>query len=172
MIQNRESTSRGRVCESRAHTAFNQSSGGFICIIRVSLSHLLAGVFYCLPQRKIIKPQNLLYLWSKIIRKASSAHYKFIFCSKKIPNIYLYVDYLRTLIWFFEDSRSAYKTNKFYAKWPVGNFGQKPELHLEKKLCKVGISNSLCSSTVYFTIFKVIFAYAIESSSIYFHKLR
>ena len=169
MIQNRESTSRGRVCESRAHPAFNQSSGGFICIIRVSLSHLPAGVFYCLPQRKIIKPQNVLYLWSKIIRKASSANYKFIFCSKKIPNIYLYVDYLRVLIWFFEDSKSAYK---FYAKWPVGTFGQKPELHLEKKLCKVWISNSLCSRTVQFTIFKVIFAYAIESSSIYFHKLR
>ena len=31
MIQNGESTSRARVCESRAHPVFNQSSGGFIC---------------------------------------------------------------------------------------------------------------------------------------------
>ena len=29
MIQIRESTSRVRVCESRAHPVFNQSSGGF-----------------------------------------------------------------------------------------------------------------------------------------------
>ena len=39
-------------------------------------------------------------------------------------------------------------------------------------LCKVGISNFLCSGTVQFTIFKVIFAYAIELSSNHFRKLR
>ena len=35
VIQNRESISRERVCESRAHSVLNQSSGGFICNIRV-----------------------------------------------------------------------------------------------------------------------------------------
>ena len=40
VIQIRESTIRVRVCESRAHLVFNQSSGGFICIIRVWLPHL------------------------------------------------------------------------------------------------------------------------------------
>ena len=46
-----------RVCESRVHPVFNQSSGGFIyiiCIIRVYLSHLPAEIFFCLPLRKII----------------------------------------------------------------------------------------------------------------------
>ena len=32
-------------------------------------------------------------------------------------------------------------------------------------LCEVGISNSLCGRTVYFAIFKVNFAYAVELSS-------
>ena len=31
-----------RVCESHAHPVFSQSSGGFICIIRVWLSHSAA----------------------------------------------------------------------------------------------------------------------------------
>ena len=35
-------------------------------------------------------------------------------------------------------------------------------------LCKVGISDSLCSRTVSLTIFKAIFAYAIELSSHFF----
>ena len=38
----------------------------------------------------------------------------------------------------------------------------------EKKLCNAAISNSLGSRTVSFTIFKEIFAYAIEFYSIYF----
>ena len=43
------------------------------------------------------------------------------------------------------------------------NFEQKHELqYLEKKLEKVGILHSLCSRTVLFPIFKVIFAYATE----------
>ena len=33
VMQNRESTSRVLVCESCAHPVFNQSPGGFICII-------------------------------------------------------------------------------------------------------------------------------------------
>ena len=40
-----------------------------------SFASLPAGIFYCLL-RKIITPQNLLCLWSKIIRKASSVHHK------------------------------------------------------------------------------------------------
>ena len=60
MIHNRESTSRARVCESRAHPFFNQSSCGFICIIRVQLSHLPAGIFYCLPLRKYNNAAKLI----------------------------------------------------------------------------------------------------------------
>ena len=49
------------------------------------------------------------------------------------PNISLSVEYSRTLIWFFEDFKSAYETTKFYVKWLVRNFGQKHELqYLEK----------------------------------------
>ena len=50
-----ESTSRVRVCESRANTVFNQSAGGFICIIciiSVQLPHLLAGIAYRLRYGK------------------------------------------------------------------------------------------------------------------------
>ena len=39
-------------------------------------------------------------------------------------------------------------------------------------LCYVGISNSLCSRTVKFTIFKVIFAHAIELSLTYFSQIK
>ena len=35
---------------------------------------------------------------------------------EKRPNIDLYVEYSRTLIWFSEDSKFAYKITKFYAK--------------------------------------------------------
>ena len=78
---------------------------------------------------------------------------------KKRPNINLYIEYSRTLIWVFEDSKFAYKTTKFYAKWPVRNFGQKHDLqYLEKYAMLSWDSNSLCGRTVYFTIFKVIFA--------------
>ena len=41
------------------------------------------------------------------------------FSFKKRPNISLYVEYSRTLLWFFEDFKSAYKATKFYAKWLV-----------------------------------------------------
>ena len=51
-----------RVCESRAHLVFNQSSSGFICNIRVWLPYLPAGIFYCLSLRKITTPQNLMCL--------------------------------------------------------------------------------------------------------------
>ena len=52
MIQIRESTSRVRVFESRAHPVFNQSSGGSFPSYAISLSHLPAGIFYCMPLRK------------------------------------------------------------------------------------------------------------------------
>ena len=38
-------------------------------------------------------------------------------------------------------------------------------------LCKLSVSNSLCSRTVKFTIFKVIFGPAIELSSKYFTQI-
>ena len=60
--QNRESTNRVRVCEFRAHPVFNQLSSGFICVIRVWLPHLPAGIFYCLSLRKVITLQNLMCL--------------------------------------------------------------------------------------------------------------
>ena len=53
--------------------------------------------------------------------------------------------------------RGFYKTTKFYSKWLVCNFGQKHAIkfNISKNLLrKVGISNSLCSRTVKFTIFK------------------
>ena len=82
---------------------------------------------YCRPLRKIITQRNVLCLWSKIIRKASLAHHN-VFSFKKRPNISLYVENSRNLIWFFEDFKFAYKTTKFYAKWLVRNFRQKHEL--------------------------------------------
>ena len=49
------------------------------------------------------------------------------------------------------------------------NFGQKHDLqYLEKYAMLSWDSNSLCGRTVYFTIFKVIFAYAVKVSSNYF----
>ena len=104
-------------------------------------------IFYCLPLTKIMTRQNLLCLWSKIILKASSVHHKF-FSFKKRPNINLYVEYSRTLIRFFQNSKFAYKTTKFYSKWTVLNFGQKSTPFNILKLCKVGISNSVCNGTV------------------------
>ena len=162
MTQNRESTSRVRVCESRAHSVFNQSSSGFISIIW--LPHLPAGTFYCLSLRKIITPQNLMCLWSKINQGQHKKKKKYFkreskltscfndqgcyflrlhrrtinfFSSKKKQNINLYVNYSRTLLWFFENSKLTYKTAKF-----LRNFRQKHELQY------LGISNSLCSRTV------------------------
>ena len=77
-----------------------------------------------------------------MFKKASSAYHKSFFFPektadflsfKKRPNINLHVEYLRTLTWVFEDSKFAYKTTKFYGKWPVRNFGQKRDLqYLEK----------------------------------------
>ena len=74
------------------------------------------------------------------------------FSFKKRPNISLYVEYSRTLLWFFEDFKSAYKATKFYARWLVRitvlrtktctNFTSQRNL-----LRKVGISNCLCSRT-------------------------
>ena len=49
------------------------------------------------------------------------------------PNVGLFVEYSRALIWFLEDFKFAYKTTQFYAKWLVGNFGQKHELQYLKK---------------------------------------
>ena len=50
----------------------------------ISFASLPAGIFYYLSLRKIITPQSLLCLWSKIIRKASLAHHKSLFFSWKV----------------------------------------------------------------------------------------
>ena len=91
-------------------------------------AHLTAGIFYRLPLRKVITPQNFLRLWRKIIQKASLAHHKF-FSFKKRPNISLYDECLPTLIWFFEDSKFVYKATKLYTKC---NLRQKHELQYLK----------------------------------------
>ena len=49
----------------------------------------------------------------------------FLSLFKKRPNINLYLEYSWTYCQFFKDSKFAYKTTKFYTKWPVRNFGQK-----------------------------------------------
>ena len=87
-------------------------------------------LFYCLPLRKIT-PRNFFCLWSKIIRNSSTAHHNFLF---SFLNLSLYDEYSRTLIWFFKDSKFAYKTTKFYPKWYVLNFGQNHELQYLEKL--------------------------------------
>ena len=81
---------------------------------------------------------------------------------------------IRGLKWFFEDSKVAYKTAKFYPKWPVRSIGQK-QISLSRKnnmlhctyVCKVGIAISLEQFSSPF--FKVIFSYAVELSSKLFH---
>ena len=140
VIQNRESTNRVRACESCVHPVFNQSSGGFICIIRVWLP---AGIFYRLRHRlplwKINITPQFFCLWSKIIRKASQAHHKFFF----------YVEYSRTLKWFFEDSKFAYKTTNFTQNDMCATSDKNTNFDISKHFrCKVEISNSLCSRTV------------------------
>ena len=114
------------------------------------LSYLPPGIFYCMPLRKnIITSRNFLCLWSKIIQKASLVHHKF-FCFKKRPNISLCVEYSQTLIWFFEDFKFAYKFTEFYTKWlDCATLDKNTNFKISKNLlCKVGISNSLCSRTV------------------------
>ena len=76
-------------------------------------------------------------------------------CFKKKPNISLHVEYSRTLIWFFEDCKFAYKTTKFYPKWIVSNFGQKHKLqYLEKFAMYSRDFKFFMQWTVKVTIFK------------------
>ena len=79
-------------------------------------------------QERLITPQNLLCLWSKITRNASLS----MVCSHVRPlNL---------------------------CQMPLRNFGQKRELqYLENMFCYVGFSNSLLSRTVKFTICGVTF---------------
>ena len=151
IVQNRESTSRVSACESCVHPScsFNQSSAGFICNIRVWLRICPLDFFYCLPLRKIT-PRNFLFLWSKIIRNSSSTHLNF-FSFKRRPNLSLYDEYSRTLIWFFKDSKFAYKTTKFYPKWYV-LIRTKPQTSISRKTCyvKSGLVEQLSSQ--YFSL--------------------
>ena len=74
---------------------------------------------------------------------------------EKRPNIDLYVEYSRTLIWFSEDSKFAYKITT------------KTRTSISQKICYVKSGFQILYA-VKFTIFKVTFAYAIELSSNYF----
>ena len=96
MIQIRESTSRVRVCESRAHPVFNQSSGGSFPSYAISVAFAHWN-FLLHTAKKNNNAAKFFCLGSKIIRKASMAHHKY-FSFKKRANIRLYVEYSRTLI--------------------------------------------------------------------------
>ena len=92
------------------------------------VSRLPGRIFYWMLRRKIITQRNFLCLWSKIIRKASFSHHKF-FSFKKRPNISLYVEHSRSLIWFFEDFKFAYHRLKkgVYVSVFVTVTSRKPE---------------------------------------------
>ena len=110
-------------CSSR-----HQPIVGWIISILHDICRICPLCFFLLhAAKKNNNGANFLCLWSKIIRKASSAQHIF-FHFKKRPNISLYVEYSRTWSWFSEDFQFAYKTTKFYAKWLVRNLGQKREL--------------------------------------------
>ena len=123
----------------------------------------------------MITPQNLLCLWSKMIWKASLGHHKSLFpwkvdflSFKKRQNINLYVEYLRTYN-FSRVLSSLTRQPNFTWSDLFATVDKNTNFIISKNVpCKVGISNSLCSGTVKFTIFKVIFAYAIELSWNYF----
>ena len=118
------------------------------------LSHLPTRLLYCMPLRKIITQRNFLCLCSKIIRKASFAHHIF-FSFKKRPNISLYVAYSRSLIWFFEDFTLLIWQLNFTQNNLCTTSDKNTNFNISKNLLReVGISNSLCSRTVWFTIFK------------------
>ena len=94
------------------------------------LSHLPAGIFYCMPLKK--NATKFFVFEAKLFGRLHWHTINFV-SFKKRPNSSLYVQYSRTLIWFFKDFKFAYKTTKFYTKWLVHNFGQKHKLqYLEK----------------------------------------
>ena len=53
------------------------------------LSHLPAGIFYCITLRKIITQRNFLFLWSKIIRKVFK-----VFSEQKTNNLPIFAKVL------------------------------------------------------------------------------
>ena len=71
VIQIRESMSRVRVHESPAHPVFSLSFGGSFPSHAISVT-LPAGIFNCLPLRKIITQRNFL-----CHSKGSQVHHKF-----------------------------------------------------------------------------------------------
>ena len=123
VMQIRESTSRVLVCESRAHPVFNKLSGASFPSYAISVALARWNLLLHAAEKKITS----LCLWSKIIGKASLVHHKF-FSFKKRPNVSLFFEYSRTLIWFFGDFKFAFKTTKFYAQFLVRSVGQKHEL--------------------------------------------
>ena len=123
--------------------------GWIISILRDICRICPLEFFFCMLLRKIITQRNCLCLWSKIIRKASLAHNN-CFTFKKEPNISLYVEYSRILIWFFEDFKFANKTNKNFTQNDLCSTSDKnTNFNISKNwLHKVGISNFLRSRSV------------------------
>ena len=105
------------------------------------LSHLPAGIFYCMPLRKIITQRNFLVFEAKLFGRL---HWRTIifFSFKKRPNINLYVEYSRILVWFFQDFKFANKTNKNFTQNDLCSTSDKNKnFNISKNwLHKVGIS--------------------------------
>ena len=76
VIQIRESTSRVRVFESRAHPVFNQSSGGSFPSYAISVAFARWN-FLLHAAKKNNNAAKFFVSLKKIIRKASLAHHKF-----------------------------------------------------------------------------------------------
>ena len=111
------------------------------------LSHSPAGIFYCMPLRKIITQRNFLCLWSKIIRKASLTHHNFFsFKETKYKSVrWILADFNM----IFGGFKFAYKTTKFYVNDLCATSDKNTNFNISKNLLrKVGISNSLSSRTV------------------------
>ena len=70
------------------------------------LSHSPAGIFYCMPRRKIIKQQNV-FVPFKQNNSEGFIGVPYFVSFKKRPNISLYVEYSRTLRLFFKDVKFA-----------------------------------------------------------------
>ena len=98
MIQIRESTSPERVCESRAHPVFNQSSGGSFSSYAISVAFARWNfLLHAAEGRKIITQRNFCVFEAKQFGKLHWRTINFVIFKKR-PNISLYVEYSRTLI--------------------------------------------------------------------------
>ena len=77
MIQIRESTSRVRVCESRAHPVFNQSSGGLFPSYAISVAFARWNFLLHAAKKNNNAAKFFVSLKQKKNRKAALAHHNF-----------------------------------------------------------------------------------------------